>query len=316
MNVFRYQAEHNPLYKRFLTLVKCAPTKISDINDIPLLPISCFKRHNIKSGSDWNAEHLFLSSGTMQDGMRSKHHIKSLKWYHQISSSIFKSKMTNHAEDDIIALLPSYLENGNSSLVEMVNYLQHTSQTSKPFTFLYNLDELHHRMSSSLEVGKSVLLIGVTFALLDYSESYQISNPNLSLLYTGGMKNRREDIEPEELRQKLKDAFPQSLIYSEYGMTELQSQAYTDSDGLFSMSPTLRVLIKEFQDPFKNKKHGKSGQVGIIDLANIDTLSFILSDDLGVKYDKDSFHILGRLSNADRRGCHLLYEGNNNFTSD
>ncbi len=314
--MFKYQAEHNPLYKRFLSLIKCAPSKISDINDIPLLPISCFKNHTIKSGSEWNTEQLFLSSGTMQDGMRSKHHIKSLEWYHQICASIYKSRMANHVEDEIIALLPSYLENGNSSLVEMVNYLQRISQTPKPFTFLYNLDELHDRVSSSLEEGNSVLLIGVTFALLDFSEMYQTNNAKLSILYTGGMKNRREELEPDELRHKLKDAFPQSRIYSEYGMTELQSQAYTDKDGLFSMSPTLRILIKEVQDPFLNRKPGKAGQVGIIDLANIDTLSFILSDDLGIKYDNDTFHILGRLSNSDRRGCHLLYEGNNNYTSD
>ena len=313
--VFRYQANYNTLYKRFLSIIKCDPSKIIEVNEIPLLPISCFKRHIIKTG-EWQSEKIFLSSGTMKDGVRSQHHIRSLDWYHMISSSIFKTKMIGASQSEIISLLPSYIENGDSSLVEMVNHLQHNSTTDIPFSFLYEFDNLNNRLLSSLDKGKPVILIGVTFALLDFAEKYHIDNSKLSIIYTGGMKNRRAELEPDEIRYKLKNSFPQSNIYSEYGMTEMQSQAYTDNGGLFSISPSLRILIKEFQDPLTNRSMTKTGQIGIIDLANIDTLSFILTDDLGVKTSENKFQVLGRLSNSDMRGCHLLYDSKRRLIAD
>ncbi len=219
--------------------------------------------------------------------------------------------MINLSESEIISVLPSYIENGDSSLVEMVHYLQQYSNTEKPFSFLYDFDKLYQRIRSSLDQGKPVILIGVTFALLDFAEKYGINDRKLSIIYTGGMKNRRAELDPEEIRRRLEMNFPDSTIHSEYGMTEMLSQSYTNIEGHFTKSPSLRIYIKELQDPLTNRSITKLGQVGIIDLANIDTLSFILTDDLGVINSDSTFRVLGRLSNSDMRGCHLLYDSKN-----
>ncbi len=305
ISVFQYQAIHNSTYSAYLKILDVKPKDIVRLDQIPLAPISLFKKHIIKSGQ-WKTERRFLSSGTM--GERSMHHIKDLDWYNKIAEELISDRGIDIAHTHILALLPSYLENGDSSLVQMVTNFTKVSQTPDPF-YLYNHKDLQSRLDSLLHSNsKPVLLIGVTFALVDFAKKFEIDDSKLQVCFTGGMKNRGKEMTYDEVMSVLKLGFPSSRIFSEYGMTELQSQAYTDETGYFRMSPTFQVRLKEINDPRSDCKLGKTGQVGLIDLANVDTLSFILSEDLGRQVDAQHFEILGRLSESDLRGCNLLYE--------
>ena len=304
ISVFRYQATHNLTYKAYLNAIGVNVEYIKCLEQIPLAPISFFKNHSITSGQ-WNTERIFLSSGS--GGDRSAHHIKDLEWYEDISLKIIGQRGYDIANTTVLALLPSYLENGDSSLVHMVSHFSKLSQTNEAF-YLYNFTDLYHRLMNLLSQSvQPILLIGVTFALIDFANTYKIDSDQLRICFTGGMKNRRREMTFDEVKQQLGDGFPSSRIFSEYGMTELLSQSYSDETGYFIMPPSCRIIIKEINDPFSACKIGKTGQVGLIDLANIDTLSFILSDDLGRLIDRDHFEILGRLTNSDLRGCTLLY---------
>ncbi len=304
ISVFKYQSQHNPTYKAYLKALGVLPESVTSFSNIPLAPISLFKKHTIKTG-EWITSKRFLSSGTT--GERSAHSILDTAWYNLIAKRIIEQHRLIVSDIHILALLPSYLENGDSSLVHMVTHFAELSETKDPF-YLYDHASLYNRLSSILESSdKPVLLLGVTFALIDFAEQYQIDSNRLKICFTGGMKNRGKEMTQNEVLGLLSSAFPSSYLFSEYGMTELQSQAYLDSSGFYKMSPSFKVLIKEVNDPLSNAKQGKTGMIGLIDLANVDTLSFILSEDLGRQVDKSHFEIQGRLTGSDLRGCNLLY---------
>lgn len=306
ISVFQYQSSHNTVYKAYLNLIGVEPNNVTSLDQIPLAPISLFKKHKIQSGL-WEPESRFLSSGTGTAGERSAHYIKDLKWYDNITKRIIQQEGIDIQKAHVLALLPSYLENGDSSLVHMVTHFSNLSNTSEPF-YLYNHEDLFTRINTLLETGsRPVILFGVTFALIDFVSTYSINDPRLYICFTGGMKNKGREMTFDEVMESLKRSFPASRIFSEYGMTELQSQAYIDGTDYFKMPTTLQVKIKEVNDPRQDCRIGKTGVVGLIDLANVDTLSFILSDDLGRKIDEDHFEILGRMTDSDLRGCNLLY---------
>ena len=308
MEVFKYQSLSNTLYKQYLDLINCRPDSISHYRDIPLLPISLFKKEVIKSGN-WNTEKVFKSSGTMQDGLRSQHHVKSIDWYNQLCKQTFIKAGFGFDNHEILGLLPSYIENGDSSLVHMVSCFQTAAKTKQPANYLYNFEELHERITATLtDSSKKITLIGVTFALLDFAETVRIDNERLEVIFTGGMKNRKQELQHKQVCTALRKAFPKSTIRSEYGMTELLSQAYSQDESIYKASSTMRIVTKQLQDPFTNLNHGKTGILGIVDLANVDSCSFILSQDLSIQHKSTAFEVVGRMDDSDVRGCNLLYQ--------
>ncbi|MBT8229198.1 MAG: acyl transferase [Bacteroidia bacterium] len=302
--IFLDQAKNNKVYNQYLKLIGKDTNTISSIHDIPLMPISFFKNYVIKTGH-WQTTHVFKSSGTTQNN-RSINHVRDINWYNSVTSTIFRNK-TNLEDHVILALLPSYIENSNSSLIHMVKNLMGNDNHGDSKFFRFEFESLFEHIHKVLDrTDKKVLLIGVTFALLDFCKNYGINDHRLSVMFTGGMKNRQEELTIPEIVSLLGTSFPCSPIWSEYGMTELASQAYAKEDGIFKPGATLKVIMKEITDPFESCKPMKSGQVGLIDLANIDTVSFILSEDIGREM-YDGFNILGRMDNSDIRGCNLLY---------
>jgi len=268
------------------------------------MPIDFYKHKEIKTGK-WEAEQIFLSSGTGNQ-IRSKQHLRSADWYREVTDRIFRQAGFDLAKVKVLGLLPNYLEAGQSSLVHMVNDFVQASQTANPQFFLYDQQALADCISELLEEHE-VILFGVTFALLDFALSHCINSDRLKIIFTGGMKNRQEELLHSEVVERLKSSFPTSSILSEYGMTELLSQAYADEGGYYNMPATLRVIAKEINDPFETAKFGKTGMLGMIDLANLDTCSFIMTQDLGRVYQNNTFEVMGRLSYSDLRGCNLLY---------
>ena len=309
LKVFRRQSHLNRVYAHYLNLMHVKPRDIKTIEEIPLMPIEFFKIYDVQSGK-WKKEKTFLSSGT-QGAQRSRHHLKDSNWYNKVSTGIAHEAGIDFENTWVLGLLPSYMENGDSSLVHMVEHFVEMSDTPAPQFYLYNHKDLHNRILSILsDTDKNVLLIGVTFALLDFSELYPMASSRLKILFTGGMKNRREALLAEEIRVKLRQAFGSSEIWSEYGMTELLSQAYAKESVKYSMPATMRILPIEINDPLSKYRFGKTARLGIIDLANIDTLSFILTQDLGVVHADDTFEVIGRMQSSDMRGCTLMYNPN------
>ena len=305
MDVFKYQAQHNTLYKEYLSLLNCQVSSILHPSQIPFLPISFFKTHEIKTGS-WNSDQTFTSSGTTGT-LTSRHHLLDLNFYLVNTKKGFEFFYPPVKELAVLALLPSYLERQGSSLVAMADYFIQLSQYEQSGFFLNNVEELLEVLSDCKAKNIPTLLLGVSFALLDLAENYPQDLKNTIIMETGGMKGRRKEITREELHKTLKDAFNAASIHSEYGMTELLSQGYSKGDGLFYPCPTMKVLTREVTDPLSIQQRGKTGVINIIDLANIDSISFIATDDLGKVYEDDSFEILGRLDASDIRGCNLLY---------
>jgi hypothetical protein len=303
--IYNLQSKENVVYKRFLEIIGRHDIKPSSLEDIPLLPISVFKSQTIKRG-DWEDEALFMSSGTGTGVHRSCHHVKDLDFYNSISSKIFGSFYPND-DYELFALLPSYIENGNSSLVQMSSHLMSLYNYNTHNFFLYNFDDLYVKLKKN--PTKKKILIGVTFALVDFANAYKIEDQNLTVVFTGGMKNRKREMSFEEVFTTLKNAFPLSSVDAEYGMTEMFSQSYTldNIEGNYTEGKTIKIIPKEINDPFKNSKKAKTGQLGFIDLANVDTLSFVLTDDLCVQNTDLSFKLLGRITQSDLRGCTLLY---------
>ena len=302
LKVFNYQQRNNPLYASFLEYLNIESQSINTVEAIPFLPIEFFKNHIVKSGT-WEADSVFKSSGTGQSG-RSQHHIRDLNWYGKNAKTIFEQQFGKLCETEIFALLPSYLDQGDSSLIHMVDYFHSMSANPESTFYLNRFDELHSALHDSKARRK--VLFGVTYALLDFAEYISTPIPELVIIETGGMKGRREEITREELHKKLIRAFSVDSIFSEYGMTELLSQAYTRGGLLFTPSSLMRVMIRDVTDPFCLLDHHKQGAVNIIDLANLDTCAFIATDDLGITHNALQFEILGRIDNSDIRGCSLL----------
>ena len=306
LQLFHFQAVNNPVYRDYLKYLSIDPGHIENVSEIPFLPISFFKSQTIKTGK-WEDQAVFQSSSTTGT-LPSKHSVKDLSFYLSHAKLCFEFFFGPVSGYHFFALLPAYLERNNSSLVAMVDFF--IKQSGSPFSgfYLSDLDKLKADIAiARKDESKKVIVWGVSFALLDLAES---KPPNLSdclVFETGGMKGRRAEITRQELHAVLKGAFNVSAIYSEYGMTELFSQAYTRGSSTFFTPPWMNVLIREVGDPFTQVKEGKPGGINIIDLANVDTIGFIETEDSGLVVDP-GFEVHGRLDNTDIRGCNLMVE--------
>ena len=311
--VFRYQSVHNPVYHQYLRHLGKRTEDIRSVAQIPFLPIEFFKHHRVLTGNPV-AELVFESSGTTA-GVRSRHYVADPDLYQRVSERIFRQFYGPLTDFHVLALLPAYLERNNSSLVYMVADFIRQSQSPFSGFFLRNTDDLVSTLGALAKRGdRKVLLIGVTFALLDLAESgrewaFLRDLPELVVMETGGMKGRREELLREEVHAILTNAFPVEKIHSEYGMTELLSQAYSTGDGIFTPPPTVRIILRDVNDPFAVDPGRRSGGINVIDLANVDSCAFVETKDLGSFVGPEGhFRVLGRFDNSDVRGCNLLVE--------
>jgi phenylacetate-coenzyme A ligase PaaK-like adenylate-forming protein len=304
MKVFRFQYEHNPVYQQFCNLLNKTPEQVKTLTDVPFLPIEFFKSRDVLSSTD-PIQITFTSSGTT--GMiTSKHHVTDLAYYEYSFRSAFSHFYGNIEDYVVLALLPAYLEREGSSLIYMVEDLIEGSNQPESGFYLHNYEELAKMLVDLDKQGRNVLLIGVTYALLDMIEMQKFNLSNTIIMETGGMKGRRKEMIREELHQVLCDGFGVSKIHSEYGMTELLSQGYSFGDGVFECPPWMDILTRDPEDALTYVEEGKTGGVNVIDLANINSCSFIATQDLGKKYNDGSFEILGRFDHSDIRGCNLM----------
>jgi len=304
LKVFRFQYENNLVYHEFCNFLNTDVRKVKSLKQIPFLPIQFFKSHEIVSTTDAIQE-IFTSSGTT--GMiTSKHLVADISLYEQSYRTAFSQFYGNIEDYVVLALLPSYLERSGSSLIYMVTDLIKLSNNENSGFYLHNYDELISKLVSLDNVGQNVILIGVTYALLDLVEQQKFQLKNTIIMETGGMKGKRKEMIREELHEKLCDGFGVQSIHSEYGMTELLSQAYSLGNGIFECPAWMHILIRDTEDALAYVDYGKSGGVNVIDLANINSCSFIATQDLGKKYPNNSFEILGRFDNSDIRGCNLM----------
>jgi hypothetical protein len=279
---------------------------IKELKDIPFLPVEFFKNKDIISGP-MAPEIVFTSSGTT--GMaQSRHPVSDISIYEKSFRRTFELFYGDIEKNTILALLPSYSEREGSSLIYMVDDLIERSRNPSSGYFLYNHNDLYKTLSDLNEKKAPTILIGVTYALLDFAEKYKLDFPELIVMETGGMKGRRGELIREELHEILRKGFGVSAIHSEYGMTELLSQAYSFGNGIFSCPPWMRVLIRDTNDPLTILEDNKTGGINIIDLANINSCSFIATQDLGKRFSDGSFEVLGRFDNSDIRGCNLLVQ--------
>ena len=304
LKIFRFQYENNLVYREFCEFLNIEKGSIKSIQQIPFLPIQFFKSHTIVSNSD-PIQEIFTSSGTT--GMlTSKHLITDITLYEKSYRNAFSEFYGNIEDYAVLALLPSYLERSGSSLIYMVKDLIELSNNENSGFYLHNYDELILKLIELDESGQNVILIGVTYALLDLIEKRKFQLKNTIIMETGGMKGKRKEIIREELHQILCDGFGVSNIHSEYGMTELLSQAYSLGKGIFECPNWMTILIRDTEDALTYVETGKTGGINVIDLANINSCSFIATQDLGKKYTNNSFEVLGRFDNSDIRGCNLM----------
>lgn len=302
--IFKFQFENNPVYRSFCDLLYKNPSDIRSITEIPFLPIQFFKTHSVLS-SKQTIQQTFTSSGTTSIGL-SKHHITELNLYESSFINGFELCYGKVEDYAILALLPSYLEREGSSLVYMIDHFIKRSKHPESGFYLNDHDALSSVLTSLDKSNKKILLIGVSFGLLDLIESRQFNLKNCIVMETGGMKGRRKEMIREELHDRLKAGFGVSEIHSEYGMTELLSQAYSIGDSHFKTPPWMKVLVRDPEDAFTILPFNKTGGLNIIDLANINSCSFIATQDLGRNLENGSFEILGRFDHSDIRGCNLM----------
>lgn len=300
---FNYQYNGIEIYRQFVDSLKCKPNTIKHYSQIPFLPISFFKTHRLIQGEP---QTIFKSSGTTASLVRSKHYVQNLGLYERSFSEGFEEFYGSIQEYCVLALLPSYIENGDSSLVYMAEKLIRESKNKDSGFYLNNLKELAKKLAKLDTSGQKIILIGVSYALLDLVEEFQFQLKNTIVMETGGMKGRRVEMIREELHKNLKQGFGIDTIHSEYGMTELLSQAYSKGNGIFKTPSWMKIIIRDVNDPFNILSDSQSGGINIIDLANIYSLSFIETKDLGKIDENQSFEILGRFDDSDIRGCNLL----------
>jgi phenylacetate-coenzyme A ligase PaaK-like adenylate-forming protein len=304
--VFRFQSEKVLVYKNYLQLLGVDVGAIKHYTQIPFLPVSLFKSQ-VLIANNYNPEIIFTSSGTT-GVITSQHQLAKVDLYEQSFLKGFKSSYGAIEEYCVIGLLPAYLERKGSSLVYMVNRLIEKSNHPNSGFYLNQYAELQQLLQLLKARKQKTILIGVTFALLDMAESFSVDFPELIVMETGGMKGRRKEIVREELHQLLTKGFGVEKIHSEYGMTELLSQAYSSGEGLFICPPWMKIIIREINDPKETVKVGITGGVNIIDLANYYSCSFFSTQDLGKIHSDNQFEIVGRFDNADLRGCNLLVQ--------
>ena len=304
LKVFRYQYENNKVYQAFCNHLGKNTSNVKQINAIPFLPIQFFKSQTIVSNLD-QVQAVFTSSGTT-GAITSQHFVTDISIYENSYNIAFTQFYGNIQEYCVLALLPSYLEREGSSLIYMVNDLITKSNHKDSGFYLNNLEQLANKIIELENEGQNVLLIGVTYALLDLIEYKKFNLKNTIIMETGGMKGKRKEIIREELHQTLCDGFGVNTIHSEYGMTELLSQAYSLGNGIFECPLWMDVLIRDTEDAFQYVENGKTGGINVIDLANINSCSFIATQDLGKKHQNMTFEVLGRFDNSDIRGCNLM----------
>ena len=304
LKVFRFQYENNLVYQEFCDFLKVGKQSVKTLQQIPFLPIQFFKNNNVVSNTN-EIQETFTSSGTT--GMiTSKHLVTDVSLYEQSYRNAFSEFYGNIEDHAILALLPSYLERSGSSLIYMVKDLIELSNNEHSGFYLHNYDELITKILDLDNSGQNVILIGVTYALLDIVEKQKFKLKNTIIMETGGMKGKRKELIREELHEILCDGFGVSTIHSEYGMTELLSQAYSLGNGIFECPAWMQILIRDTEDAMTYVSNGKTGGINVIDLANINSCSFIATQDLGKKYPNNSFEVLGRFDNSDIRGCNLM----------
>ncbi len=301
IELFRYQSKNNHVYKQYLDSLNINPLTIKKVNQIPFLPIEFFKYHPVKT-NEWEAQLVFESSGTTHQ-VRSKHYIQDVNYYHLQAKSIFEDSFGPLLGKTVVALLPSYLERGGSSLVSMVNSFIQVTESANSGFYLNEVDELVSLLNKSKD--DEIYLFGVTFALYDLAQEYNLNLGHVTIIETGGMKGRKEEIIKDELYDLLEQNLGVNNIYSEYGMTELVSQVY-GKRGKFSQINSMRILVRDVNDPYEIVAANKTGGINIIDLANVHSCAFIETKDLGRINADGSFEILGRFDNSDLRGCNLL----------
>ena len=310
LQIFKFQSENNTVYQTFLSHLQINKSDITRIDQIPFLPISLFKQHLIVTLNQANQKEklsYFYSSGT-SDTEKSVHAVTDLSLYEKSFIKGFSRVFGSPKDYYFLTLLPSYLEQKNSSLIYMVQKLMLESQNLESTFYSDDTKKLANTIHHLSEKGKKTILFGVTYALLDFVEEFQFSCPELIIMETGGMKGRREEILRKEVHEILKKGFGVDRIYSEYGMTECLSQAYSLGDGIFHCPPWMRIEIRDIEDPLSFLKTNQKGGINIIDLANIYSCSFIATDDLGKKTDINEFEILGRIDHSEARGCNLMIQ--------
>ncbi len=318
LKIFRFQHENNLVYRQFCDLRKIEVLKIKTLKQIPFLPIQFFKSHKVVSNSN-KIQQIFTSSGTtspltpeggISNGINKKttsqHFVADVSLYEESYRQGFSEFYGNIEDYLVLALLPSYLERSGSSLIYMFDDLIKRTNNPESGFYLNNYSELIKKLIQLDNSGQNVILIGVTYALLDLIEMQKFNLHNTIIMETGGMKGKRKEMIREDLHEQLCNGFGVSSIHSEYGMTELLSQAYSLGNGIFECPPQMQILIRDTEDALSYVDFGKTGGINIIDLANINSCSFIATQDLGKKYPNNSFEILGRFDNSDIRGCNLM----------
>jgi hypothetical protein len=303
LQLFNWQYQQNPVYKKWCDLTIRDATVIKTIEQIPALPVGFFKTHTIQTGS-FELTDFFESSGTTQT-TNSKHWVRDLNLYRQSFKLAFELFYGKAKDWCIIGLLPAYLERQHSSLVMMVDELIKDSGQTESGFYLYEHEKLSNTLKQLESQEQKTLLIGVTFGLLDFAESYPQELKYTTVMETGGMKGRRREMTRLEVHDQLTKQLGVEKIHSEYGMTELLSQAYSKGDGIFICPPWMKVLVRDEEDPLTVRTKGR-GVINIIDLANADSAAFIATDDVGMIYEDGSFEVFGRLDNSDIRGCSLM----------
>ena len=305
LEVFQYQAKNNDTYSNYLNHLGITPGSIHQPDQIPFLPIEFFKTRKIITGKDIPGK-IFTSSGTTGSGT-SKHYVTDISWYKESFTRTFQCFYGNPGQYCILALLPSYLERKGSSLIYMINYLIRNSKNPESGFYLDKLDALAEKIILLREQNQRILLFGVSFALLNLAEKYKPDLSGQIVMETGGMKGKREEIVREELHEILNKAFNTKVIHSEYGMTELLSQAYSKGNGIFHTPPWMKVLIRDSYDPLSYVEKNRSGGINVIDLANYNSCSFIETKDLGRLLPDGGFEVSGRFDSSDIRGCNLIF---------
>lgn len=304
LEVFAFQYRNVPIYKQYCDLLKRTPATVSRLSEVPFLPIDFFKTHEVIAEGR-GAQRIFESSGTTGQ-VPSRHRVADTGLYEQSFRKCFDLFYGPVEEYVILALLPSYLERGNSSLVYMAQDLITRSGQNASGFFLNDFEKLYDWLDVLRNGHRKVMLLGVTFGLLDFTEQYKIDFSDLIVMETGGMKGRREELTRNEVHQHLKVAFDVPAIHSEYGMTELLSQGYSKGNGIFYTPPWMKILTRDMYDPLMLQTQGTTGAVNVVDLANLYSCSFIATSDLGKLHADGGFEILGRMDSAEVRGCNLM----------
>lgn len=304
LDLFRFQAAHNPVYGSYLAHLRCQPAGVRSINEIPFLPISFFKTHSVKTG-EWEPQTVYTSSGTTAS-VASRHLVYDESFYLSLSQQIFTRFFGELTGLHFLALLPSYLERKGSSLIAMMDYFIRKSESPHSGFYLNNTSELLQKLDFLKNDPRKTVLWGVSFALLELAEQHQPDLSHCLIVETGGMKGRRKELTREELHAVLCTRFSVPSIASEYGMTELMSQAYSMGKGYYSTPPWMKVLVRDINDPFQVVGKARTGILNVIDLANFHSCAFIETQDLGMIAQEGYFEVLGRADNSDVRGCNLL----------